>query len=127
MNGKGELCFIDRIVIYREDGRWVAHSIETDQIGVDEEMIVAVADLIKTVYHLLEIAEKDKTIVIKRKAPKEIIDKEKKSIILSDDIFNIACEMAMGKWSQNAVDIKLTPKKVTQNYSVNAQLQECYC
>ena len=103
--------FNDCIAIYKEDGRWIAHSIETDQIGVDKDMVLALADLIKTVKTVLAMSEKDKTIAYLRKAPQDIIDKVNSATPLPKSIFEAACEIEKGEWHKKDVSVSFKPLK----------------
>jgi hypothetical protein len=64
----------DTVVIYHspEDGCWIAHSLRSDQIGTGRHPIEALADLIKAIKQVFDLAKRDKTIAYLREAPAEI-------------------------------------------------------
>ncbi|MFA5422516.1 MAG: hypothetical protein WC374_01490 [Phycisphaerae bacterium] len=63
----------DECVIYYspEDTSWIAHSLNTDQIGFGDCVVDAIVDLMVGVSNLLELAEKKDVAVIVQ-APEEI-------------------------------------------------------
>ncbi len=119
--------FKDRIVIYRENNRWVAHSIETDQIGVDEDIVIAIVDLVKAVNTILKVASKDNSIKYKRKAPKKVISKIDNAVKLPDDVYRIACDILNKKWPQKDVTVTITPKNNRQSFSITSSQPFAYC
>jgi len=95
--------FADAAVIYhsKEDGCWIAHSLKTDQIGTGDQVIDALADLIRGVRALLKLAMKDPTIAYLREAPQNIKDLARKSKKLPGEIFEVAYRRVTGKWPQD--------------------------
>jgi hypothetical protein len=70
--------FIDICLIYRsqdEPGKWVAHSLNTDQIAVGRCVLEAFVELKPVVRAYIESAETDRTILFPNLAPKKIRDK----------------------------------------------------
>ena len=63
----------DEAVIYhsKEDDCWIAHSIKTDQVGTGDQVVEALADLIRGVRAVLSLAAKDRTIAYLREAPRK--------------------------------------------------------
>jgi hypothetical protein len=67
--------FVDVCVIYRSEddpGMWVAHSVNTDQIGMGKCILEAYITLRKALHSLIEEYEKDPTIPLISPAPVEI-------------------------------------------------------
>ena len=89
-----EKPFVDTCLVYYEpaDNVWIAHSLKTDQIGVGDCVVDALVDLMAGTRNLLNLAKKDKSIAIFRKAPAKIANRAKKAKPLPDVIFQIALE-----------------------------------
>ncbi|MBM4023850.1 MAG: hypothetical protein FJ280_00360 [Planctomycetes bacterium] len=89
-----EAGFVDTCLIYFDsaDKTWIAHSLETDQVGVGDCVVDALVDLMTGTRNLLELARRDKTIAVFRKAPREIVSRAKKAKPLPDVVFQIALE-----------------------------------
>jgi len=87
-------------VIYydTEDECWVAHSLDTDQVGTGGRIVDALADLIRAVQALFELAKQDNSIALFRKAPPEIVAKIKKAKKLPGEVYEVAHRMVHGKW-----------------------------
>ena len=85
--------FSDAAVIYhsRQDGCWIAHSLETDQIGTGERAVEALADLIRAVGSVLALARADQSIAYLRDAPPKIKAITAKNKKLPPEIFEVAC------------------------------------
>lgn len=66
--------FQDQGVIYQSpsDGDWIAHSLQTDQIGYGQSIVEALADAIKAVDQVCRAAEQDETPAYLRPAPPEV-------------------------------------------------------
>ncbi len=112
--------FLDLVVIYKEYGKWVAHSVETDQIGVDDDIVKAVAGLIKAVESVLQLADEDPTIMSLRKAPQEIIDKAHKATRLPNSIYDLACDYNSGTFpTSDFRSSALYPKKDKAVFSIS--------
>lgn len=100
---KRTLHFSDKAVIYHspEDGCWIAHSLKTDQIGTGDQVIDALADLIRGVRAVLRLAEKDESIAYLRDAPGEIKKLAARSKTLPREIFEVAYRRATGGWPKD--------------------------
>ena len=94
------VAFKDVAFIYRsqEDDCWIAHSLRTDQIGTGIDMGRALADLIRGIDSLLQIAAEDGTVAYLREAPKEIQDRAAISKPLPKEIYEVAHKIARGEW-----------------------------
>lgn len=67
--------FTDALVVYpsaEDSGRFVAHSLRTDQIGVDDNVEGAVYELFLAIKGLFEERRRDPRVVIEKPAPAEI-------------------------------------------------------
>jgi len=98
----------DTCVIYysREDKCWVAHSVRTDQIGMDDCVVHALADLMRAVEQVLRIAGEDRTIAVLRDAPAKIRKLAESARPLPQEISEIAHKMVHGDWPDDLrVDI----------------------
>jgi hypothetical protein len=92
--------FTDRALIYHspDDGCWIAHSLRTDQIGTGVDMGRALADLIRAIDQLLDLADEDETIAYLREAPQEIQDRAAACKELPGEIYEVAHKLARGEW-----------------------------
>jgi len=92
----------DTIVIYRseEDECWVAHSLRTDQLGVGPRIVDALADAIKAVGQVAEVAASDPTIALFREAPPRIQEMARRARPMPTEIYEIALKMARGQWPE---------------------------
>lgn len=90
----------DIAVIYRsdEDGVWVAHSLRTDQIGTGDGVVDALADLLRAIDTVWEIARADKSVAFLREAPKDIQRLSKSAKRLPAEIYEVAHKLARGQW-----------------------------
>jgi hypothetical protein len=90
----------DIAVLYRseEDSVWVAHSLRTDQVGVGNRIVDALADLIRAVDAVLAIAHADKTVAYLREAPADIQKLRDSAKCLPGEIYEVAHKMARGQW-----------------------------
>lgn len=100
---KQTLHFSDTAVIYhsQEDNCWIAHSLRTDQIGTGDQVVDALADLLRGVRAVLRLAEKDESIAYLREAPGEIKKLASRSKKLPGEIFEIAYRHATGGWPKD--------------------------
>lgn len=80
--------FVDICLIYRADepGKWVAHSLNTDQIALGDCMLEAFVHLRPVVMAYIEAAEADSDIPFLNPAPKEIRDRLASAKPLSNDL-----------------------------------------
>jgi hypothetical protein len=91
---------IDKIeetaVIYfsPEDNCWVANGLLTDQVGTGVDMGRALADLMRGVDQLFELAAEDESIAYLREAPQEIKDKVAHAKPLPHKIYEVAHKIA---------------------------------
>jgi hypothetical protein len=103
--------FLDVAVIYpspNEKGKWVAHSIETDQIGVGECVLDAYVELLRAVRALLSAAERDSSIQVLRRAPDEVCAMLMTARKLPDEIVEIAALQVDGQFAAT-LDTPWTP------------------
>lgn len=114
---KSTTHFSDTAVIYHspEDGCWIAHSLKTDQIGTGEQVVDALADLIRGVHAVLRLARKDHSIAYLRAAPSEIKRRAAGSKKLPSEIFEVAYRRATGRWPQDWSIPE--PKKDSESYT----------
>lgn len=82
----------------RKDKCWIAHSLRTDQIGIGNGVVEALADLLIAVDQLLELAEEEDNIEIFRPAPAAIQNKARTAQRLPKEIYEIAHRKARGDW-----------------------------
>jgi hypothetical protein len=117
--------FDDIAVIYfsKEDGAWVAHSLKTDQVGIADSQVNALAQLIRLVHALCDEAESDPTVRVFEDAPAEVHAMAKKSKKLPGEIFEVAHRKAMGRWPE-----EWTVESDTDNQtSFVAEVRESAC
>lgn len=80
----------DHFVVYRskdDDGRYVAHSVRTDQIGIDETVVGAVHELYTALRALIEEAQRDPNVVVFQQAPEEVVNTFLRAPKLRDDLW----------------------------------------
>lgn len=114
--------FSDTAVIYhsRQDGCWIAHSLKTDQIGTGEQVVEALADLIRAVRSVLALARADQSIAYLRDAPPKIKAMAAKNKKLPHEIFEVAYRRATGRWPQNWT----LPKPIDAAHSFTTRIAE---
>ena len=105
-NGKKQpriKSFMDTVVIYwsRSDQKWIAHSLRTDQIGIGECVIEALAEEMKAVRFSMELAEKDETIKLFRSAPQWVKDKVDNAQRLAEEAYERAYKLVYGRWPKS--------------------------
>src|SRR5665213_453784 len=81
-----------------EDACWIAHGLRTDQIGTGDRLVTALADLMRAVRALCEMAEKDESIAYLRPAPPEIFERFRNAKPLPKELSEISHKMAFGEW-----------------------------
>ena len=116
----------DQVVIYfsRADDRWIAHSLRTDQIGVGDCIVDALAEMIRVVDHLLAEAQADPTIAVLREAPAAVKKGAAKAKVLPGELFEIAHKKATGNWPAGLeVDVKPDQAGQWQSYTTAAREQ----
>ena len=103
--------FEDTLVIYHsaDDRCWIAHSLETDQVGTGNSIVDAMADAIKAVHQVFALAREDRTIAYRRRAPREIFAIRKHAKRLPGEFFEVAHKKVHGKWPQN-LKLDIAPK-----------------
>ncbi len=62
----------DKFVVYKSEGRFVAHSLYTDQIGIGESVESAIYELILSLFALLEEHKRDSNVQIRCNAPEDV-------------------------------------------------------
>jgi len=85
--------FLDICVIYpspNEKDKWVAHGIETDQIGVGDCVLNAYVDLCRAVRALVKAAAEDSSIQVFTPAPASVRKRLMHARKLPDQIVEIA-------------------------------------
>jgi len=90
----------DTFVIYpseQEEGFWVAHSLNTDQIGTGECVLDAFVALLRALRILLAEAEKNPNLRLLNPAPKDVRDRRKHARQLPLEIIEIASMTLDGK------------------------------
>jgi len=92
--------FRDRCVIYydHECHRWIAHSLDTDQIGDGGSVLEALVDLMRGVKTILDLATEDPTIQVMCPAPANIRRMAETALPLPEEIYEIACKQVHGRW-----------------------------
>jgi hypothetical protein len=93
--------FCDVAVIYpstHDKGKWVAHSLITDQIGVGDSVLDAFVDLRRALRTLLDAAHEDSSIEVFRAAPEEIRKKLLHAKKLPAEIIEIADMQVTGTY-----------------------------
>jgi|WetSurMetagenome_2_1015567.scaffolds.fasta_scaffold96242_2 hypothetical protein len=94
--------FLDVCVIYpsqHDKGMWVAHSINTDQLGVGDCVLDAYVELRRAVTALLAAAQDDPSIQVFRRAPQEVCDRLLTAKELPKEIQEIADMQMTGSFS----------------------------
>ena len=83
-------------------GRWLLDyiSLRTDQVGTGIDMGHALADLIRGVDGLLELAREDETMAYLREAPADIQARAAASKNLPREIYEVAHKIARGDWPE---------------------------
>lgn len=90
----------DTAVIYEQEGYWVAHSLRTDQVGVGDRIVDALADLIIATHQVCDLAAEDDTIACFREAPAKIQRMAAQAKPLPGEIYEVAHKMATGEWPE---------------------------
>ena len=93
----------DKLVVYwaDDDAVWVGHSLRTDQIGVGDSPVEALADAIKAVLQVKELADEDETIALFRDAPADIQRMAEEAQPLPKELYEVAHWMATGRWPEH--------------------------
>ncbi len=106
--------FVDICVIYaseRDKGKWVAHSLETDQIGVGDCIVDALADLLKAIRQILDLADQEGDIAVFREAPARIKRMAETAQPLPREIYEIAHKRVHGEWPEDFEPSSKTPHR----------------
>lgn len=90
----------DEFVIYysKEDESWIAHSLRTDQMGLGDCVVDALADLMLGLHNLHQLAKTQKDIQIAFEAPDEIKKIARQAKHLDDCILEIAFKKFCKTW-----------------------------
>ncbi|MDY7011139.1 MAG: hypothetical protein SVV80_10370 [Planctomycetota bacterium] len=93
----------DMCVIYesRQDNCWIAHSLRTDQIGTGDCVVNALADLLKAIEQIFDLANQEKDISVLREAPTRIQQMAKTADPLPREIYEIAYKRVHGEWPKD--------------------------
>ena len=105
----------DEFVIYKapdDEGKFIAHSIRSDQIGMGDTPVDATCELIYALRGLMEELEKhpERSDEIGRKAPKNIQDLYFKAKKLPEDIWNAIKERVCAPYTK-----KKSPKTIDES------------
>jgi hypothetical protein len=113
-------------VIYHsdEDECWIAHGLHTDQIGTGDRLVTALADLMKAVHSVCELAATDETISYLRPAPPEIQKMFAQARVLPKELSEISHKMAFGEWPEY-LRADFTPEDVDGSF--RAEMSEAGC
>ncbi len=98
--------FIDSWVLYLsddEEGMWVAHSLNTDQVGMGTCALDAYVALYKAMQSLLEAASKDPRINLFRRAPDAICERVRHARPVPKEIVEIAQMRLRGRHPRRRV------------------------
>lgn len=95
--------FKDKCVIYesRQDNCWVAHSLRTDQIGTGDCVVDALADLLKAIGQILNLANQENDVAVSREAPARIQRMVQTAQPLPREIYEIAYKRVHGEWPED--------------------------
>ena len=90
----------DQILIYwsTDDDAFVAHGINTDQMGMGPRVVDALAGAIQAIACLGEESVRDPNVTIYSPAPAEVRELFEQADELPKEIFEIAHKMAIGEW-----------------------------
>jgi len=115
----------DEVVIYQSpsDGDWIAHSLQTDQIGYGQSIVEALADAIKAVDQVCHAAEQDETLAYLRQAPQEVKDLFDHAKPLPQEIYEVAFKKVHGAWP---IDWDV-PKPIEGAEAFKTEIQEVAC
>lgn len=114
----------DSVVIYwsEDDGRWIAHSLKTDQVGTGDRIVDALADVLNAVKSVCEEAEKDPTLAVLRDAPHDIRERAARAKKLPREIYEVAHKMVHGTWPED-----WNPPEPVKPETFTAQIEELAC
>ena len=120
------ISFQDEVVVYRskQDGCWIAHSLRADQIGTGERVVEALADLIRAMRALTDLARRDESIAYLREAPADVQAIAKRSTPLPKEVFEVAHKMVTGEWPDE-FELDFRPKN--DHATFKAALPEGVC
>ena len=109
----------DTYVIYwsQQDDRWVAHSLRTDQIGLGEGPLYALAEMMKAVNAVAKLAAEDDTIQPWREAPDSVQKLLAKADPLPKEIYEVAYKMVHGDWPDN-LKLEAKPSSRRKKFTV---------
>jgi hypothetical protein len=103
----------------KEDNCYVAHSMQTDQVGTGDCIVHALADLMRAVRDLLDLAAHDPSIQVLKPAPAEFQRMVKHAKMLPREVYEIAHKMVHGKWPPD-----LTPNFFATDKPFKAELED---
>lgn len=103
MNSETIQPFEESVVLYYsdEDRAWIAHGLRTDQIGVGDRIVDALADFLKAIDQVLQNAREDRTLAYLREAPEDIQRMHDEARRLPNEIYEVAHKMAHGDWPED--------------------------
>jgi len=88
---KGKKIADDCVVYYSSyDKCWIAHGIETDQIGTGDDVCTALVKLMVAIESLVTLTRTIKDLRLYRKAPKKIIKRAERADKLPQEIYERA-------------------------------------
>src|SRR5438876_4446658 len=110
--GKKLRDFRDSVLIYfsEEDDSWIAHSLRTDQIGLGDDVVTALSNLIRAIDSLIELCKEDRTLALFRDAPADVKKRARAAKPLRRELYEIAHLKARGKWPDDQ-PLKVEPEE----------------
>ena len=92
----------DPVVIYwsDEDQEHVAHSLNHDQIGTGETVLLAFADCIRAVEQVKRLASEKEGIVVFSKAPEDVWKRLENAVRLPEEVNKMAYWRANDHWPE---------------------------
>jgi len=99
---KPKITLTESVVIYHapQEGGWIAHGLSSDQVGIADSPVGALAQQLRLVDRLLEEAHEDPTLQYLREAPKQIQELAMRSKRLPRELYEIAHRRARGCWPE---------------------------
>jgi hypothetical protein len=113
----------EMFVIYEspEDKCWIAHGLQTDQMGYGDCVLDALVDYLRAIDQVLRAAAEEKDVQLLRSAPPEVQARLKTARPLPKEIYEIAHKRVRGQWPKD-LNVEATPK--SDDTIFKAQVQE---
>lgn len=113
------------VIVYSEEDRaWIAHGLRTDQIGIGNRIVEALADLLKAIDQICETASHDESLAYLREAPPEIQKRAERAKMLPKEMYEVAHKMARGEWP-NYVDPDFKMSEKGEAYAAQVPAEPC--